>query len=90
VLVRAIERELGLAVSGDRAGMHVVLELPRRVRDRELAVRAAERGLWVAPLSACYVGAPRNGLLLGYGSARAADIPDAVRTLRALIGDAAL
>ena len=88
VLVRAIERELGLAVSGDRAGMHVVLELPRRVRDRDLAVRAAERGLWVAPLSACYVGKPRNGLLLGYGSSRAADIPDAVRALRALIGGA--
>jgi GntR family transcriptional regulator/MocR family aminotransferase len=84
ILVRALEAA-GLRVSGDRAGMHVVLELPRGTRDRELATRAAADGLWVAPLSACYAGRSRPGLLLGYGSARAQDIPDAVGRLAALL-----
>jgi GntR family transcriptional regulator / MocR family aminotransferase len=84
VLVRALAAA-GLRVSGDRAGMHVVLELPRGTRDRELATRAAQHGLWVAPLSACYTGRSRSGLLLGYGSARVQDIPDAVRRLVTLL-----
>jgi GntR family transcriptional regulator/MocR family aminotransferase len=81
ILVTALERE-GLHVSGDRAGMHVVVELPR---DREVARRAAERGLWVVPLSSCYAGRPaRSGLLLGYGSTPATTIAEAVRRLVAL------
>lgn len=84
ILVRSLEAA-GLRVSGDRAGMHVVLDLPRGTRDRDLATRAAAHGLWVAPLSACYTGRSRPGLLLGYGSARAQDIPDAVRRLAALL-----
>ncbi len=84
-LVAAVDRELGLRVSGDRAGMHVVLELPRGIHDRALATRAAATGLWVAPLSACYAGRSRSGLLLGYGSTRTGDIVDAVRRLAALL-----
>ena len=83
-LVIAAEK-LGLAISGDRAGMHVVLELPRGTRDRDVAARAAKRGLWVAPLSACYAGAGKPGLLLGYGSSRISEIPEAIRRLAALI-----
>jgi GntR family transcriptional regulator/MocR family aminotransferase len=84
ILVRALESH-GLRVSGDRSGMHVVLELPRGTHDVEIATRAATQDLWVAPLSACYTGRSRPGLLLGYGSARAQDIPDAVRRLAALL-----
>jgi len=66
--------------------MHLVLLLPRRIRDREVALRAARRGLSATPLSSCYAGRPtRSGLVLGYGSARLAEIPEATRRLAALI-----
>jgi GntR family transcriptional regulator / MocR family aminotransferase len=85
VLVAAIERELGdrVQIAGDRAGMHLVLLL-RSGGDREIAMRALDRGLSIVPLSSCYATArPRSGLLLGYGTTRIADLPDAVKRLRA-------
>jgi GntR family transcriptional regulator / MocR family aminotransferase len=87
VLVRAIEHELGdLRIAGDRAGMHVVVMLPRGARDRDLAERAAHHGLSITPLSSCFAGPrPSPGLVLGYGAVRAADIPDAVRRLGAIL-----
>jgi GntR family transcriptional regulator/MocR family aminotransferase len=88
VLVRALERELGAAarISGDRAGMHLVVTLPPGADDRAIAVRAAAAGISVIPLSSCYAGRPREpGLVLGYGGARVAEIPDAVRRLGAAI-----
>ncbi|HET9622498.1 MAG TPA: PLP-dependent aminotransferase family protein [Kofleriaceae bacterium] len=88
-LVRAIERELGdgVRIVGDRAGMHVVVMLAAGTDDRALAERAAARGLSVLPLSSCYAR-PRGaapGLLLGYGTVRASEIPEAVRRLAALV-----
>jgi GntR family transcriptional regulator/MocR family aminotransferase len=83
-LERALRRELGPAtrIVGDRAGMHLVVMLPPGARDREIAVRAAGRGLSVLPLSSCYAGRPtRPGLVLGYGGTRLSEIPDAVRRL---------
>lgn len=87
-LEAALARELGPAARlvGDRAGMHLVLLLPRSVRDQEVALRAARGGLSAIPLSSCYFARPtRSGLVLGYGSTRLAEIPDAVRRLAALI-----
>ena len=90
VLVGAIERELGDAVqiSGDRAGMHLVMMLPPGTRDQDIAIRAAQRGISVIPLSSCYRAPhprprPRPGLVLGYGATRTTEIPDAVRRLKA-------
>jgi GntR family transcriptional regulator/MocR family aminotransferase len=88
VLVGALARELGdaVAVSGDRAGMHLVALLPRGARDHDIAARAAPRGLSVIPLSSCYSGrSPRPGLVLGYGALRVAEIADAVRRLKAVL-----
>jgi GntR family transcriptional regulator/MocR family aminotransferase len=84
----ALARELGTLarVVGDRAGMHLVIVLPRNTRDREIALRAARAGLSVIPLSSCYAGRPTSrGLVLGYGSTRLAEIPDAVRRLKAIL-----
>jgi len=90
VLVRAIEHELGDAVqiAGDRSGMHLVVLLPADARDRDIAERAARRGLSVTPLSSCYAG-PRSrpGLVLGYGAVRAGEIADAVGRLKAILRD---
>ncbi len=87
VLVATIERELDeVAIVGDRAGMHLVVMLPRGRDDRDVAVRAARRGISVIPLSSCYAGArTRAGLLLGYGATDASAIPDAVRRLGVIL-----
>jgi len=89
VLVDAIERELGDAahVVGDRAGIHLVVMLPRGARDRDIAIRAARDGISVIPLSTCYASPrPRPGLILGYGTTRVTEIADAVRRLKAILG----
>lgn len=90
MLVAAIERELGpsVRIAGDRAGMHLVVMLPPGARDRDIAVRAARRGISILPLSSCYARArprPRPGLVLGYGTTRVAEIADAVRRLKAIL-----
>ncbi len=87
-LVEALRAEMGglLSVLGDEAGMYLTAAFPRGWRDREIALRAAERGLWTAPLSEAYRGrAPRPGLILGYGSTSTDQIRDAVRRLREVI-----
>src|SRR4030095_7122056 len=55
VLEAALVHELGdtVRVVGDHAGMHLVAMLPPDARDRDIAVRAARRGISVIPLSSC-------------------------------------
>ena len=66
--------------------MHLVVALPGSADDREIAAAALRRGLSVTPLSSCYLGRPRRrGLLLGYGTTRVAEIPDAVQRLKAIL-----
>jgi len=89
VLVEALRNELGPStpVLGDRAGVHLTVGLPKTSRDLEIALRAAQHGLWVMPLSSCHLGkAPRQGLVLGYGGTRTEEIPNAVRRLAQLYG----
>jgi hypothetical protein len=43
--------------------------------------RAGKRNLWLVPLSSSYLGAPCQGLVLGFGSVGAEAIPSAVRKL---------
>jgi GntR family transcriptional regulator/MocR family aminotransferase len=86
-LVLALKRSFGsrLRVVGAEAGIHLVA-LCERPRDRAIARRAAREGLWVMPLSSCYLGAPRrNGFVLGYGGTSAADLPAAVERLRRVV-----
>jgi len=90
-LVEALGRELGpeLSVIGDAAGMHLAVAARRRFSDHALSLRAARRGLWVMPLSSCYLGEPTSrGLVLGYGGTTAAEIPSAVHRLRRVIAPA--
>jgi GntR family transcriptional regulator/MocR family aminotransferase len=88
VLVASIRSELGgdVEVLGEQAGMHLVMTLPSRSSDREVAIRAARNGIWAMPLSSCYLRQPsRRGLVLGYGGTSAAEIPRAFRRLRAVM-----
>ena len=73
-------------VVGDRAGMHLVVILPRGADDHAIALAAARAGISVIPLSSCYAGRPRQpGLVLGYGAVRLSEIPDGVARLRAAL-----
>ena len=86
-LADALRRELPrLEVIGDAAGLHFAAALPKGYRDRELAVRAAARGIWAMPLSECFAGkARRPGLVLGYGGATEQELRDAVKRLKPLV-----
>jgi len=87
-LVSALRREFGsrLEILGAEAGMHLVIALPPGMCDKEISVRAAKSNLWLWPLSTSYLGAgPRHGFILGFGSTKAADMPQAVRRLRDLL-----
>ncbi len=60
---------LGSRLTGDTAGMHMVLELPPGTA-AALATTAWERGVEVATLDRYFAGPPaREGLVLGYGAA---------------------
>ena len=87
-LVASVRKELGSMVEilGSEAGLSLLLALPQDSNDVEISARAARQKLWVWPLSACYHAEPsRQGLVLGFASTEAAEIPPAVRKLRALI-----
>lgn len=86
-LVEALRVELGeeLQVRGEGAGMHLTAVLGEGSQDRRLSERAAQEGLWAMPLSACYLGEPRAGLVLGYGGAGLPEIREGVRRLSRLL-----
>lgn len=87
-LEEAIAQELGpgARVVGDRTGFHLVVLLPPRCRDHDVAMEAAREGISVVPLSSCYVGRPaRPGLVLGFGSTRPAEMRRALQKLDGIL-----
>lgn len=89
-LVKALGRHLGntLEIVGAEAGMHLVVLLPQGHDDREIARRAAAKGISVIPLSTCYRGeAGPSGLILGYGGASIPQIHEGVRRLKICLQD---
>ncbi|HTW63705.1 MAG TPA: PLP-dependent aminotransferase family protein [Bryobacteraceae bacterium] len=72
-----------MQILGAEAGMHLVVTLPPGLSDRKIAMRAAQEGLWLWPLSSAYAGADvRQGFILGFGGTRADDMLHQVRRLR--------
>jgi GntR family transcriptional regulator/MocR family aminotransferase len=87
-LVEALRSEFGerLPVIGAEAGMHLVVTLPAGVNDREVSRRAAEKNLWLWPLSPSYLGKTvRHGFILGFASTPPEEMPRAVRLLASLL-----
>ena len=85
-LVESIREQFGarLEIHGSQAGMHLAVTLPKGLSDREIATRAARKGLWLWPLSPSYLGAvPRQGFILGFGNTAAEDMSHAVAQMRA-------
>lgn len=88
VLIAELEHQLGdsSTIMGDQAGMHLAIFLAPGRDDRKIAATAARQSLWLSALSSSYVGrAPRHGFVLGFGNAKANDIPQGVRHLKKLI-----
>jgi GntR family transcriptional regulator / MocR family aminotransferase len=72
---------------GDEAGMHMVLET--RQPAAEVAAAAAECGVAVATLERYFAGpVTRNGLVLGYGGARLADVARGCEILAGILASA--
>jgi GntR family transcriptional regulator/MocR family aminotransferase len=72
---------------GDEAGMHMILETRRPAA--EVAAAAAERGVAVATLERYFAGpVTRNGLVLGYGGARLADVARGCEILAQILATA--
>jgi len=72
----------GARIAGGEAGLHLVLHLPGRAADTAIVAAAAAQGVAARALSHYYAsGKGDNGLVLGYGMADAAIIPELVRRL---------
>ena len=65
-------------------GMHLTATLRSRLRqhERELAARAATRGVAFDLLTTYWTGRSRPGLVLGYGSIATGDVEEGLRRLR--------
>jgi len=70
----ALVAALGRGLTGDTAGMHMILELPPGTA-ASVAAAARERGVDVATLDRYFAGPPTcEGLVLGYGAADLAGV----------------
>jgi GntR family transcriptional regulator/MocR family aminotransferase len=87
-LINCIHAEFGNSIElhGVEAGMHVAATLPSGFSDIEIATKAAQRQLWLWPLSRCYSNeVSRQGFILGYGSTSEEQICRAISQLRTLL-----
>jgi GntR family transcriptional regulator/MocR family aminotransferase len=88
VLLDAAERHLGglLDVVRSQSGLHTIGRLAHGLSETAIATRAAARNITVSPI-ARYAIAPvtTSGLVLGFGSAKPAELVAGVRTLREVL-----
>ncbi|MGH3929588.1 MAG: PLP-dependent aminotransferase family protein [Pseudonocardiaceae bacterium] len=62
-------RAAGLPVCGDKAGAHLVVELPDEETERWVVSQAMRGGLLLDGLARCHAGSPRrHGVTLGYAA----------------------
>jgi GntR family transcriptional regulator / MocR family aminotransferase len=84
-LLEAIRSHFGdrVSISGDYAGLHLVLYLPQNVDDNAVVLDAAAAGVVVRSLSRYYSlrASARRGLLLGYACVKEPDIAPAFEIL---------
>jgi GntR family transcriptional regulator/MocR family aminotransferase len=87
VLTAEIECQLGdrARIAGDAAGMHLTILIDGLRNDRAIARKAGEQSMWLSALSHSYLSTPAQGFVLGFGNAKASQIPAAVRHLRNLL-----
>ncbi len=66
-------------------GMHLVLPATANADDRALSAQAAERGVWLAPLSRYTMAAPQRGWLLGYAAYGPDEVHNALARMAPLL-----
>lgn len=77
-------------IEGDAAGLHIVLRLPDKVSDVDVAAAARQQGLVCRPLSQfCFPPMRENGLVLGYGAVPTVQIEAAVSRLAQILSSVA-
>lgn len=87
-LLEAIHKYLGhrVQMTGDGAGVHVVLWLGHRVSENAIIEKAAARGVGVYGVSRYFLKQPpRPGLMLGYSRLKEHEIRDGIRQLSEII-----
>ncbi|WP_158881572.1 PLP-dependent aminotransferase family protein [Amycolatopsis anabasis] len=83
---RAVARYLpDCTVEGIAAGLHILIGLPERFDDEDIARRAAERGIKIHPLSLHRATPGSPGLVIGYGAHPPERIDHAIRLLGQII-----
>jgi GntR family transcriptional regulator/MocR family aminotransferase len=83
-LLDAIHRHLGsrVEVSGDGAGVHLVLWPIERLSEETIIERAASRGVGVYGIAPYFLKQPsRAGLMIGYSRMKEAAIREGIRRL---------
>ena len=87
-LVESLQNEFGkeIEILGTQAGMHLAVTFPRKFRDTEIALRAAQEKLWIVPLSTSYSDRPaKQGFILGFGGTPVKEMATAVGHLKRLL-----
>ena len=86
-LLEAIHKYLGnrVQMTGDGAGVHVVLWLDRRASEKAIIEKAAARGVGVYGVSRYFLRHPRQGLMLGYSRLKEPEIREGIRQLSEII-----
>jgi GntR family transcriptional regulator / MocR family aminotransferase len=85
-LLENLRSQLGsvVEIAGAETGMHLSV-IQDGISDHEVCRRGARENLWLVPLSSFYMGKPRQGFILGFGSTSIQQIPAAVHKLNRLV-----
>ncbi|PAY10929.1 DNA-binding protein [Bradyrhizobium sp. UFLA03-84] len=86
-LIAALERHIpdDVTLQPSDQGMHLLLWLPRRFDDVQLAKSALADGIVVRPISPMYNAAARPGLMLGFGGFEPEELEAAAIRLRSIL-----
>ena len=57
-------------MSGESAGLHIILDFPKRIKEEQLVTLAAEKGVKVYPFHDYFIGKNRKGTRIILGFAR--------------------
>lgn len=87
LLLQTLQQEFGdtLSISGQNAGLHLLLQLKCSLTTEELIARAHNVGVKIHPTNQLWMQSARDPygtILLGFGYIQLADIPIAIRRLR--------
>lgn len=85
IMLNELKTWKNVSISGENAGVHIILEINNRMTEKELVKRAAEEGIKVYPLSDYYIGEigdkiPR--IIMGYSKLSGEKIAEGLRILK--------